>query len=147
MREKTRRKIKLAFVFGFVILATFTLFKPEAGAENVKKQPLPGKMVLDDPDNNNTENAGTQGKTPFDHEQHVAKDKCVTCHHTNSEKLTSAMEEEVKKCGACHTKEGTEKVINSKKAFHGKGTLIGCEGCHEDRSIEPMGCGSCHHKD
>ena len=147
MREKTRRKIKLVFVFGFVILSVFTLFKPEAGAENLKKQPMPGKMVLDDPDNKNTENAGLKGKTPFDHEKHVAKDTCATCHHTNSAKLTSAMEEDVKKCGACHTKDGTEKANNSEDAFHGSGTLIGCRGCHDKRKIEPIKCDSCHHQE
>src|SRR5262249_22864516 len=121
-------------------------FKPEAGAENLKKPPLPGKMVLDDPKNHNTESAGIQGTAPFDHERHAAKDTCVTCHHKNSDKLTSAMEEEVKKCGACHTKEGTDGVSKSKEAFHGRGTLIGCEGCHKSREIEPIGCDSCHHK-
>ncbi len=59
-----------------------------AGAQS--KQTLPGKMVFDDEEKKFTIYAGDKGKSAFDHEQHVAKDSCLTCHHTNSEKLTKS---------------------------------------------------------
>lgn len=133
-----------------------------AGAQ---KQTLPGKMVFDDQARNFTIYAGDKGKTPFDHAQHVAvkEDKCVTCHHTNSEKLTAAMEETVSKCAACHKREETvcelegtragmtfkgKKAMNSEDAFHGgprgSETIIGCIGCHKERDIRPKTCNQCH---
>ncbi|MBX7223954.1 MAG: cytochrome c family protein [Blastocatellia bacterium] len=123
--------------------------------EDVKgSRKMPGKMVLDDPDNKVTENAGDKGKTPFDHDQHVALDTCVTCHHTNTKKLTKAVEEDVLKCGACHKAEestceleGTNEdrkfkgktALDSQTAFHGKSEaggdrLAGCIDCHKARA-------------
>jgi len=124
-----------------------------------EKQKLPGKMVLDDPGQKMTIFAGDKGKTPFDHEQHSAKDSCVTCHHTNTEKLTKAIEQPVQKCATCHkadeevcTVEGTREgktfkgktALSSKEAFHGKDSLVGCIGCHNARNQEPKKCNDCH---
>jgi len=125
------------------------------------KQSLPGKMVFDDEEKKFTIYAGDKGKSAFDHEQHVAKDSCVTCHHTNSEKLTKALEKPVMKCSACHkaddgvcadegTREGKtfkgKTAIKSKEAFHGNGSLVGCIGCHKERGQNPSECTDCHIK-
>ncbi len=129
------------------------------------KQTLPGKMVFDDLEKKFTIYAGDKGKAPFDHAQHVRvkEDKCVTCHHTNSTKLTEAMEEPVAKCSVCHkleetvsqvegTREGQtfkgKKSMNSEDAFHGgprgSETIVGCIGCHKERDIQPKTCNRCH---
>jgi|GEM_PF-275419 len=127
------------------------------------KQTLPGKMVFDNPDPKNkyTIYAGDKGKVDFDHEQHAKKDTCVTCHHTNSEKLTRAIEQPVMKCTTCHkakeevnqlegSREGVpfkgRSASSSKDAFHGDKSLVGCIGCHKAREQEPSGCTTCHLK-
>src|SRR5262249_19223251 len=76
-----------------------------------------------------------------------------------SKNLTKAVEEEVRKCTDCHKAddspnsiEGTNEdkkfagkdAINSKDAYHGNGSLVGCIGCHKERGIEPNSCNSCH---
>jgi hypothetical protein len=160
MREKSKRRIKVLFVFAFSILAAVTFLTPESGKAAEPGKTMPVQMVLDDVDKKMTENAGDYGKVPFDHDQHVAKDSCVTCHHTNSKKLTVAMEEEVSKCAVCHAKddskvneiEGTNEdkkfkgveAMNSKDAFHGDGSIAGCIGCHKERDIKPVSCKVCH---
>ena len=141
-----------------------------------QKQTLPDKMVFDDKKNKFTMYAGDEGLSPFDHAQHVKaeKDSCVICHHTNSEKLTKAIEKPVMKCCTCHkadeqvcTDEGTREgqtfkgksALNSKEAFHGKNSLVGCIGCHKQRNEEnaeqikkdpnlklKTGCETCHQK-
>jgi hypothetical protein len=138
--------------------------KPDAQSP-AAKQTLPGKMFFDDP-GNYTEYAGDKGKTDFDHAQHVAKDACVVCHHTNLEKLTAALEEPVAKCTACHKQDETEcqiegsregktfkgkKAMNAKDAFHGGAipgpySLVGCIGCHQERDIRTKTCTTCHQK-
>jgi hypothetical protein len=125
------------------------------------KQTLPGKMVFDDPAHNFTVNAGDKGVAPFDHAPHAAKDTCVTCHHTNSEKLTSALEQPVMRCAVCHkAKEETCSVEGSREgktfkgrmaaksedAFHGKDSIVGCIGCHKERDQIPKACATCHVK-
>jgi hypothetical protein len=128
-------------------------------------QKLPGKMVLDDPVSKTTVYSGDKGKAEFDHDQHVAKDACVTCHHTNSEKLTKALEQPVMKCATCHkaeddictvedSREGMtfkgKMAWKSEFAFHGKDrpvsktSIIGCIGCHEQRNQNLTSCGRCH---
>lgn len=117
------------------------------------RQQLPGKMVFDDPDSTPPRSpfASDKGKTPFDHGQHVAYDgsTCVTCHHTNSAKLTQALEEPVQTCTTCHkeesevcvvppyTKEQNKTATDWVSAFHGptKDTstsagAAGCMSCH-----------------
>src|SRR5262249_10340522 len=123
------------------------------------KQNLPGKMVFDDLARKFTIYAGEKGKASFDHDQHVRKDSCATCHHTNSDKLTRALEQSVSKCSTCHKAEdsdctveglrGDKKfigklAIKSEDAFHGRGSQIGCIGCHTTRGQYPIKCGDCH---
>lgn len=158
--------VTLMYLLAFSLLSGLSYFTTDApsdpngvavGAQ--EKQTLPGKLVLDDPEKKMSEFAGDRGKTPFDHEQHVGKDTCVTCHHTNSEKLTKAMEEAVPKCTACHkaddgpapiegTREGMtfkgKTAINAKDAYHGNDSIVGCIGCHKERSISPTRCAECH---
>lgn len=138
------------------------------------KQTLPGKLVFDDSEKHYTIFAGEKGKVDFDHAQHVAKDSCVTCHHTNSDSLSKAIEEPVARCTACHKMEdgkseleGRRKdktfkgkdAVKSEDAFHGKGSLIGCIGCHQTRlndagtseeikaKLEKVkGCTTCHQR-
>jgi len=125
------------------------------------KQTLPGKMVFDDPARPFTMYAGDKGQSPFDHEKHAAKDSCVTCHHTNLEKLTKALEQPVMKCATCHKDEKETCAVEgsregqtfkgktasaSKDAFHGKESPIGCIGCHVKRDQEPQECTTCHIK-
>jgi len=159
MREKTRRSIKFALVAIFAVVAVFAIFKPEIGTAAGPTKVMPTLLVMDDSDKKQSENAGSFGKAPFDHDQHVAKDSCVTCHHTNSKKLTKAVEEEVQKCAVCHKAdeskcetEGTNEdkkfkdltALGSKEAFHGDDSLVGCLGCHKERNIEPVSCKACH---
>lgn len=129
---------------------------------------MPGKLTLDDPDKGVTEFAGDKGKVPFDHDQHAALDTCVTCHHTNSKKLTKAVEEDVQKCVLCHKDEekpcefeGTNEdakfkgkdAPDSQTAYHGKGSgLVGCIDCHKTRkdkfpkAAAVIKCAECHVK-
>lgn len=166
MSTSRQRRVMWACVSIYLFMACFNLLMTEleaAVSDSKAKQALPLLLVLDDLENKNTRFSGDYGKAPFDHDQHVAKDSCVTCHHTNSSKLSSAMEEPVLKCGECHQDEdrtndieGTNetkkfkgaKAINSKEAFHGKGSLVGCMGCHDKKKIEPFGnqCSACHTK-
>ncbi|MDQ3010200.1 MAG: cytochrome c family protein [Acidobacteriota bacterium] len=138
--------------------------KPDAQAP-AAKQTLPGKLVFDDP-GKRTEYASDKGKTDFDHAQHAAKDSCVICHHTNTEKLTAAVEQAVQKCTACHKQEETvcqtegsregkmfkgKKAMSAEDAFHGGArpgpySLVGCIGCHQERDIKPKTCTTCHQK-
>lgn len=138
--------------------------------KKVSDKTMPGKMVLDDPVKKVSECAGKRGKCDFDHDQHAALDSCVTCHHTNSEKLTKAVEEDVQKCSVCHkcdeeaecTIEGTNEkkkfkgltAPDSQTAYHGNGkagSLVGCVDCHKARKDKPKAqaftkCDECHKK-
>ena len=166
MEEKRKRTAKGAMVMIFTIVALLAFWMPQMGA-SVKptSKTMPTKMTLDDPDKKVSAFAGDKGKAPFDHDQHVAKDTCVTCHHTNTTKLTKAVEEEVRKCSECHKAddgtndlEGTNEdnkfkgksAVNSKDAYHGTGSdnknmaLAGCINCHKVRSQKPTGCNDCH---
>lgn len=138
--------------------------KPDTQAP-AAKQTLPGKMVFDDP-GKYTEYAGDKGQTEFDHAQHAAKDSCVICHHTNTEKLTAALEQPISKCSVCHKAEDTDcaiegsregktfkgkKAMRAEDAFHGGPrpgpySLVGCIGCHQERDIKPKTCTTCHNK-
>jgi hypothetical protein len=156
--------VSLTIVAIFVALVVGLTISPKSLIAKAKQE-LPKLMILDDPDKKKTEFAGDKGKTPFDHDQHIAystwqpQDKCVVCHHTNTNKLTEALEEEVTKCGVCHKLEeticdieGTNEdkkfkgltAIKSEEAFHGDESVIGCIGCHKQRSKEPIGCKQCH---
>src|SRR2546430_11579667 len=88
----------------FAVLALYSLILTLAISFQ-SKQAVPSKMVFDDPERKFTIYAGDKGKASFDHQQHAAKDSCVTCHHTNSEKLTKALEQPVIKCATCHKAE------------------------------------------
>jgi hypothetical protein len=149
----------LTYMLAVPLLFTSAARLETAASSAQEKQSLPGKMVLDDPEHKMTVNAGDKGKTPFDHAQHSAKDKCVTCHHTNTEKLTSAIEQPVMKCAVCHKKdestcqvEGTREgktfkgktAQSSEEAFHGKESLVGCIGCHKQKEQNPRTCTQCH---
>ncbi|MCS6886227.1 MAG: cytochrome c3 family protein [Acidobacteriota bacterium] len=160
----TIKKLKVLFIFS--VLGFFAL--PVVATIG---QTMPGKMVFDDPENHNSPYAGDYGKVDFDHDQHVKarpasgggeKESCVTCHHTNSSKLTEALEEEVPKCTACHTDtegpsplEGTNEskkfkgltAIIAEEAFHGKGSNVGCIGCHQTLDQSPKSCKECHKSD
>jgi Class III cytochrome C family len=165
MHRDKKNIAKIACSLAFIVLAIVSFWSQQSKVSAKPKQELPKLMILDDPDKKKTEFAGDKGKTPFDHDQHIAysswqpQDKCVVCHHTNTNKLTEAIEEEVLKCGVCHKLEETTceiegtnedkkfkglKSINSEEAFHGKDSLIGCIGCHKERSKEPVGCKECH---
>ena len=166
MEEKRKRIIQGVLVAIFACIALVTLIYPQLGvAAHPVNKTMPTKLMLDDPDAKHSDFAGDKGKTPFDHDQHVAKDSCVTCHHTNTKNLTKAIEEEVRKCTECHKAEdgnteleGTNEdqkfkgksAINSKDAYHGTGTdnknqaLAGCITCHKVRNIPPLGCNDCH---
>jgi hypothetical protein len=166
MKEKRTNKVKVAMVMVFTIVALLAFWMPQSGwAVKPPSKTMPTKMMLDDPDKKESPFAGDKGKTPFDHDQHVAKDSCVTCHHTNTKKLTKAVEEEVRKCSECHKAddattelEGTNEdnkfkgknAVNSKDAFHGTGSenpnmaLAGCINCHKVRDQKPTGCNDCH---
>lgn len=167
MKEKNQKMVKGLLVIAFTLVAMLAFWIPQSGAA-VKpgSKTMPTKMVLDDPEAKVSEFAGDKGKTPFDHDQHVAKDSCVTCHHTNTKKLTKAVEEEVRKCTECHKAddsvtdlEGTNEdfkfkgknALNSKDAYHGSGNetndntkLAGCITCHKARDQKPIGCNDCH---
>lgn len=140
----------------------------------------PSFIVLDDSESNpkRSKYAGTdrdQGKTPFDHDQHIsirasktANSTCVTCHHTNSKKLTINMEESVRRCDECHKAEDSTCKLEgfnedikfngkiakwAKDAYHGTGDenkpnskLAGCITCHDKYKVE-VTCGQCHVKD
>lgn len=168
----------LLFLLVLTLLSTPRLkdVTADGRSESQSKQTLPGKMVFDDKENKFTIFAGDEGKSPFDHAQHVKaeKDSCVICHHTNSETLTKALEKPVAKCSACHkaedetcavegTREGQvfkgKTAMKSKEAFHGRKSLIGCIGCHKQRNEENreqieskrqraliVGCDECHKK-
>lgn len=169
------KKIKLILTYScFAIFACYILssnLNNTNSKANIDNSPtlgisrsLPSIIVLDNPDIPNSAFAGEQGKTPFDHDQHIserAKTTCVTCHHTNSNSLTIKLEEDVLKCAVCHqesdttcTIEGTnednkfkgKQAINAKLAYHGQGSKddAGCISCHNSRSIEPTTCNSCH---
>ncbi|MEW6737261.1 MAG: cytochrome c3 family protein [Acidobacteriota bacterium] len=173
MKRINRQKIvkwTLVIVFAVVSLATFAVPWPELAKAAKPGKTMPGLLVLDDEEKKVSEFAGSKGKTPFDHDQHIAynsyspQDGCVVCHHTNSKNLTKAVEEEVQKCTVCHKGaetdceiEGTneDKKFKGKKspsaedAYHGKNSagensVIGCIGCHKERNIEPSGCSTCH---
>src|SRR5438876_615243 len=105
MKEKQRSITKGVLVIAFAIIALLTFWMPKLSAVTKPSKTMPGKIMLDDPDNKNTMFAGPKGKAPFDHDQHVAKDSCVTCHHTNSKSLTKAVEEVVRRCDECHKAE------------------------------------------
>jgi Class III cytochrome C family len=163
---KKIKKIKFMFITIFSCLFIISFILPNINLSLTKAFSLvmPSILVLDDPDNGNSKFAGGRGKTPFDHDQHIstrANTTCVTCHHTNSNSLSIAIEEEVPKCTTCHIEDestcqikGTnetknfvgETAISTKKAFHGDTSEIGCIGCHEKRNIEPKGCDDCHTK-
>ncbi|MBL8152068.1 MAG: cytochrome c3 family protein [Blastocatellia bacterium] len=175
MRDKTNKLIKGLLVGTFVLAATLAFWVPEPGAAAMSKT-MPGKMVLDDPDKQVTEFAGDYGKVPFDHQQHVdakpvsgqgAKESCVTCHHTNTKKLTEAVEEDVLKCTVCHKGEETTneidgtnedkkfkglKSVNSEEAYHGNKKQVdhpntanaGCIACHNTMDQKPKSCKECH---
>lgn len=155
----------IIFTCYILLSGTITIYSKasEAGGITTRSsQTLPGVLVLDDPETANSKFAGDKGKTPFDHNQHISQRaaiSCVTCHHTNSNNLTVALEEQVAKCSTCHLAEdstcqveGTNEdkkfkgknAINSKEAYHGNDNLVGCIGCHKTRNIEPIGCNSCH---
>lgn len=169
------KKIKLILTYScFAIFAFYILssnlnnINSKANIDNSPtlgiSRSLPSIIVLDDPELPNSAFAGEQGKTPFDHDQHIserAKTTCITCHHTNSNTLTIKLEEDVLKCTVCHqqddtpcTIEGTnetnkfkgKQAINAKLAYHGQGAKddAGCISCHNSRNIEPMGCTPCH---
>lgn len=166
---KTIKRVKLILTALFAVIALAALCLP-IGAHTSNEEPVPAAkapakatmpdfIVLDDAEHMRSEFAGDTGKTPFDHDQHVKKDSCVTCHHTNSKKLTAAMEEDVQKCATCHKAtagpselEGTnedkkfkgKEAMDSENAFHGKDSLVGCIGCHQKRTIEPVACKKCH---
>lgn len=172
MREK-RNRLKCLLVGLVTIVAVMVLWIPQPGITNAATpgKTMPGKMVFDDPENGNSPYAGDYGKVNFDHAQHVnakpasgsgTKESCVTCHHTNSKKLTEAVEEDVPKCTACHTDtegpsplEGTNEdkkfkgltAITAEDAFHGKGSNVGCIGCHQNLSQKPSSCKECHTKE
>ena len=170
MQENRKNFIKWTSTTIFFIIFTLSLFAPSPGAAENAKQAMPSVIVFDTYHEEETKRitkfAGyidndKWGKAPFDHDQHVALDSCVTCHHTNSKNLTKAMEENVPKCGDCHkesdeecTIEGTNEdkkfmgksAVESKKAFHGDTSEAGCIGCHKQRDKEPTGCSSCHTK-
>ncbi|MEW6730623.1 MAG: cytochrome c3 family protein [Acidobacteriota bacterium] len=168
MQEKQKKIIKGILVMAFAISAVLAFWVPEPGAVAKPSKTMPGKLMLDDPENKMTQFAGDFGKAPFDHDQHVkakpvsgegTQEKCVTCHHTNTTKLTEAVEEEVQKCGVCHKAEETtneiegtheekkfkgKTAINSEEAFHGKDSDVGCIGCHKKIGQEPTKCKECH---
>ena len=153
------RKIKFGLTISFILLAMVTLCLPSSEIAAKAEKLMPDLIKLDDYDKKNTVYAGDRGIAYFDHNQHVAADKCVTCHHTNSKSLTKAVEEPVLKCIACHKKvfttneiEGTNEdkkfkglmAFNSEQAFHGWQSEIGCIGCHTVRKIKPTYCYDCH---
>jgi hypothetical protein len=162
--EKRKQLIKWMITGSFLMLWALTCWLPSTSAAK-PAQTMPKMIVLDDTEKKNSQYAGFEsdkGKTPFDHDQHVAKEtSCAICHHTNSTKLTEKLEEEVLKCSVCHTaeddietkaeslnpderfKKGT-KARNIKSAFHGDGSIVGCIGCHRERDKNPTGCNDCH---
>jgi hypothetical protein len=164
--KKPQKLIKWMIAVSFFLLWALTCWLPGATAAR-PAQAMPKVIVLDDKENHNSKYAGfkgNQGKAPFDHEQHVDKEKsCAICHHTNSDKLTTKLEEEVLKCSVCHTdadevettvaslnaderyKKGTP-ARNIKLAFHGDGGIAGCIDCHREREVKPIGCDDCHTK-
>jgi hypothetical protein len=160
MLKMNLKTIKLILLTAFTLLFAVTLLLPELAAATKPSKTMPAFIVLDNPEKKMSEHAGDKGKTPFDHDQHVAKDSCVTCHHTNSEKLTKAVEEDVLRCTVCHKAEDTEKselegtregktfkgkfAMNAKDAYHGDSSIVGCIGCHREKEIEPIGCNTCH---
>lgn len=159
---KKINKVKFGVIIAFSFLFVLLFVLPNINLSLIKafSREMPSILILDD----KTEFAGDKGKTPFDHDQHIstrANTTCVTCHHTNSNKLSIAIEEDVPKCNSCHkdsetpsTFKGTNEskdflgkmAMTSEEAFHGRGSDIGCIGCHSNRGIEPIGCGDCHTK-
>jgi hypothetical protein len=155
-------KLILATIFSFLFVISFVLPNTKLNLVRAFSRAMPSILILDDSDSGNSPFAGDKGKTPFDHDQHIstrANTTCVTCHHTNSNDLSVAIEEDVPKCTSCHTKDsspstskGTNQnkdflgkiAISSEEAFHGKGSDIGCIGCHDNRGIEPRTCKDCH---
>lgn len=159
-----------AHASGSVARTAVTSVEPAAPQDKkMQSRTMPGKMVLDDEDAGVTMYAGDKGKVDFDHDQHAALDTCVTCHHTNTNKLTKAVEEDVMKCAVCHKDEETEcetegtnedrkfkgkTAISSEDAFHGTGSpdrLAGCIDCHKARKDKPKAqaftkCAECHKK-
>lgn len=152
-----------------------------AAAENPEgSKKLPGKLVFDyDEEPKNSKYAGYNGGkpyAPFDHAQHVKYDgsTCVTCHHTNSMKLSAATGESsefVMKCTNCHNDktgektpspfEGTHETLKFKGkpspeaqiAYHGEdgaASDAGCITCHKklqakfEKAAKTVSCDRCH---
>ncbi|MBI4854420.1 MAG: cytochrome c3 family protein [Acidobacteria bacterium] len=156
-------KFSIIILFSFLFIILFILPNINLSLTKAFSKVMPSIIILDDPDNKNSPYAkGEKPKAPFDHDQHIstrANTTCVTCHHTNSNDLSIAIEEDVPKCTTCHTDEETtckikgtnagkdfsgKTAIEAEKAFHGRGSDIGCIGCHDNRGIEPKGCLACH---
>jgi hypothetical protein len=176
MQEQKRRLIKGALVGIFVTIAVLAICVPNPGAAT-KPSPskeIPGVRVMDDPDKKNSEFASDYGKVPFDHSQHEKystfspQDKCVVCHHTNTEDLVrnadGSASAEVERCAKCHKADDSAcdeehttykttnagkstkglNAIKSEDSFHGKDYIIGCIGCHKERDKKPTSCKECH---
>lgn len=166
MTNKIKKiKFMLITIFSCLFMICFVLPNINLSLTKAFSRVMPSILVLDnsdDPKNKNSSFAGDRGKTPFDHDQHIstrAKTTCVTCHHTNSNSLSVAIEEDVPKCTTCHiendstceikgsndSKNFTGLVaVSTQSAFHGKTSDIGCIGCHENRGIDPRRCDDCH---
>src|SRR5687767_11326033 len=96
-RQMQRIKLVLAAFFGFIF--AFSLIITDGGSIAKSGKDMPAFIVFDDPEKGVTKHAeGKKPKAPFDHDQHVAKDSCVTCHHTNSPTLSITSDEDVPKC-------------------------------------------------
>jgi hypothetical protein len=168
MAAKKKVLIKIALL---AIFATISLmaFPPKLSLLAKASKNMPSKFTLDDESGKHSPYFGDQGKVPFDHDKHIAKEeKCVTCHHTNSDTLSKAVEEEVRKCSDCHRNEpstcdlddvsktkpckGKKDVRTAKEAYHGDNSILGCIGCHRDRIKKsptncadcPTSCANCH---
>ncbi len=157
----------ICFVFfSYFLVCDFVNINSQANSDKntTNNRLLPDILVLDDPQTANSVFAGDKGKVPFNHNQHIsqrANITCITCHHTNSNNLTSKLEEPVTKCTNCHLVddsicqiEGTNEIknfkgktaLNAKDAYHGTWTQnsTGCLDCHKTRDIAPVGCNECH---
>lgn len=157
-------KFGVIIAFSFLFILLFVLPNINLSLTKAFSREMPSILILDDQEGENSQFAGDKGKTPFDHDQHIstrAKTTCVTCHHTNSNKLSIAVEEDVPKCTSCHTdsetpskSKGTNEnkdflgkmAITAEEAFHGRDSDIGCIGCHTNRKIDPLSCNGCHTK-
>jgi hypothetical protein len=85
----------------------------------------------------------------MNHKLHVDKKiACTDCHHTNKD-LKAGVDQEVKKCSACHLKPEKPETLNctdmglKKNAFH-----VNCIDCHKKDAAKkaPTKCDDCHKK-